>query len=360
MIKREELQKEWINKFILSNKRNVLHLCPRTGKTRVAINIMKKLNITDEKILISYPDNVIIDSWLKELEKTEYFPSNIIFCNTSSLKKYINEKDIYLWVIDECHEYSDKEMQYMKEISQNTEYILGLSGSLSKNTQKELKTELNLSALIDYSIEQAIEDGLISNYQITIHTVDLDKSKKTQNKKGKMQSEKEKYDAYSFMISKFQRENKDTMFLAIHRNNVLKNSYAKKLKTINLLKKLKDKRVIVFTGLKKVSEDLGIPFYHSTTKDDKIFNDFINGKINHMALVNMGGVGITYPELDTIIMSNFTYNTENTLQQLCRCLVLDYKEKIADLHIITSKEPAEIKKLQESLSIFDQNKIKWI
>lgn len=356
---RDQLQNQWAAKFISSNRRNLMHIAPRSGKIKLSINILNLLPEEHPKVLISYPDNKIKESWIKDFIKFGYENPNVIFVNNSSLDKYVDEKDIYLWIPDEIHSLSEHQIECGKSIARNSKFILGLSGSISKDTKFSLKANLGLDILVNYSIEEAIRDGLISNYNITIHSVALDNSKKELNKKGKYVSEKEKYDNYTYVIEGLRRQNKDTMYLAIHRNNILKSCYSKQIEIKNLLKKMKDKRVLIFTGLQKVSDNLDIPSYHSKSKSDKNYQDFMDKKINHLALVNMGGIGTTYGDLDSIIMSNFTYNSENTLQQLCRALVLDYNDKVADLHIITTSEPAEIKKLKESLKIFDNNKINW-
>jgi hypothetical protein len=127
-----------------------------------------------------------------------------------------------------------------------------------------------------------------------------------------------------------------------------------------LLRKLSDKRVLVFTGLAKVADELGIPSYHSKSKDESAYAGFQSGEHNHLALAAMGKVGVTYKDLDSVILLNFTYNAEETSQILNRAIKLDYCSKVADLHIICLNEPAEIKKIKESLSMLDQTKIKFV
>ncbi len=97
MDKREELQAEWEKIWLNSNRRNLLHLSPRVGKTVLAINIFKNLN--NPKILVSYPDNKIFDSWIDNCNKFSYSIDNITFTNNSSLSKY-TEESFDLWVID--------------------------------------------------------------------------------------------------------------------------------------------------------------------------------------------------------------------------------------------------------------------
>ena len=150
------------------------------------------------------------------------------------------------------------------------------------------------------------------------------------------------------------------MFMALARNRLSQSSIGKLNYLKKLLGNLSDKRVLVFTGLSKVADSIGIPSYHSKSKDDETFKKFQSGEENHLALAAMGKVGVTYPQLDCVILINFTYNAEESSQILNRAIKLDYADKVADLHVIALKEPAEIKKIKESLSMLDQKKIKYV
>jgi hypothetical protein len=123
---------------------------------------------------------------------------------------------------------------------------------------------------------------------------------------------------------------------------------------------LSDKRVLIFTGLANVADSIGVPSYHSKSKDDSAYTGFQNEEHNHLALAAMGKVGVTYKNLDSVILLNFTYNAEESSQILNRAIKLDYHGKVADLHILCLNELPELKKIKESLSMLDQTKIKFI
>jgi hypothetical protein len=71
-------------------------------------------------------------------------------------------------------------------------------------------------------------------------------------------------------------------------------------------------------------------------------------------------MGVTYKDLDSVILLNFTYNAEESSRILNRAIKLDYNGKVADLHILCLNEPPELKKIKESLSMLDQSKIKYV
>jgi superfamily II DNA or RNA helicase len=358
MTKQDELQEQFIDrtlKFFQKNKAGYLDLAMRFGKCRVTIELLKKLYNYDCTVLIAYPDNKLRTTWESECELWKYTNPNITYVNFSSLKKY-TQFEFDFFIIDEFHSCSENEREYAKEIIKNCDKTLCLSGTISDET----RIEWELFEIGSYSTKEGIRDGILADYQISVHIVNLDNSVKTTDKKGKIKTEKQRYDGYTWVIDKIKRERGNFMHLALTRNRLSLSSIGKMNYLKKLLLKLQDKRVVVFTGLSKVADDIGIPSYHSKSKDDSAFVGFQEGKHNHLALAAMGKMGVTYKDLDSVILMNFTYNAEESSQILNRAIKLDYHGKIADLHIICLNEPAEIKKIKESLSMLEQNKIKYI
>lgn len=360
MKKQDQLQDEFIEKsceFFKTRNRGYLNLAMRFGKCRTTIEVMKKLLYKNEWVLVAYPDNKLKQTWMDEMDLWGFsnLGINVEFVNFSSLKKHMSEKYDF-FVIDEFHSASENETEIAHIVMNNSRYVLGLSGTVSEDT----KCNWELKEIANYSTLQGIEDGILADYQITVHMVNLDNVTKTLDKKGKLKTEKQRYDAYSWVIENLKRQGGSFMHLALSRNRLSLSSIGKMNHVKRLLKRLSDKRVLVFTGLSNVADNLGIPSYHSKSKDDSAYVTFQDKKHNHLALAAMGKVGVTYKDLDSVILLNFTYNAEETSQILNRAIKLDYKNKVADLHIICLNEPPEIKKIKESLSMLDQNKIKFV
>ena len=358
MTKQDQLQQEFIDKtveFFKTKNRGYLDLAMRFGKCRTTIEVAKK--IKPGIILIAYPDNKLRLTWEEEIKKWSYGDPIIYFTNFSSLNKWTKlEPDLF--IIDEFHSASDNERNLCHQIMTNTKDVktLALSGTVSKET----KEEWGIEEIAKYTTDDGIKDGILADYKITVHFVDLDDKVLTKNKKGKLVSEKKQYDNYTYVINQMKEDGRNSMFLALARNRLSLSSIGKMTYLKALLNKLKDKRVLVFTGLADVADKIGIASYHSKSSSDKGFKDFQEQKINHLALAAMGKMGVTYPNLDSVILMNFTYNAEESSQILNRAIKLDYTGKVADLHILCLRERAEIKKIKESLSMLDQNKIKYI
>ncbi len=61
------------------------------------------------------------------------------------------------------------------------------------------------------------------------------------------------------------------MLIRLARMRLIQNSVAKLNKTKDLLRQYKDERVLVFCGITKIADALGIPSHHSKSKDKDAF-----------------------------------------------------------------------------------------
>jgi superfamily II DNA or RNA helicase len=353
---RDKRQQEFADVWLNHGKFGILNLCPRFGKIYTTINILEKLpkNIN---ILIAYPDLKIKQSWEEDFKARKYKNPHIVYTTHLSLKKHL-AIPYDLIVLDEVHLLSEAQIEVVKELEYK--HMLGLTGTLSSWTEKTLAQELDLNVLATYPIEQAIEEGVIVDYHITVVTTPLDNIV-TRNYKGKWKTEKKQFDAYGWVIDQMERQNKSTMFLRLARMRIIQNSLAKLNLTKKLLAAHKDERILVFCGVTAIADDLGIPVYHSKAGDKDVFEDFANGKGNHLAVVKIGNTGITYKPLNRVIINYFDSNGENLAQKINRCMAMEYNnpEKKANIYIICSTEEVEKKWLKNALEFFDNNKITY-
>ncbi|NBW33732.1 MAG: hypothetical protein EBR30_01605 [Cytophagia bacterium] len=355
---RDERQKEFAQKWIRNGKFGILNLCPRFGKIRTTINILKELK--PKSIIIAYPDTKIKESWESEFKQMKYKNENIQYTTHLSLHKY-QEEEFDLVVIDEIHLLSEAQIEAARTLLEHNPRVLGLTGTLSRWTEETLAQELNLMVVAHYPIEQAIEEGVIVDYEITVVQVPLDNTRK-QDYKGKLRTEKAQFEAYGWVIDQMERQNKPTMFLRLARMRIIQNSIAKMEKTRELIKKHKDERVLVFCGVTKISDQLGIPVYHSKAGEKETFEAFANGKGNHLAVIKIGNTGVTYKPLNRVIINYFDSNGENLAQKINRCMAMEYNnpDKKAQIYIVCSTEDVERKWLRSALEFFDKSKIKYI
>ena len=365
MTLRDKRQKEFAKLWLNSGRFGILNLCPRFGKIFTTINILEELK--PKRVLIAYPDNKIKQSWKDDFAKRGYDDSNVTYTTHLSLKKHLDDQ-FDLIVIDEIHLLSEAQIEAAREmIDKHMEFshtggdVLGLTGTLSSWTEKTLEEELDLHVLATYSIDQAIREGVIVDYEITVVRVPLDNKRKN-NYKGKVRTEKAQFDAYGYVIDSLERQGKSTMFLRLARMRIIQNSVAKMEKTRDLLKRHKDERILVFCGVTKIADQIGIPSYHSKKEEKQIFDDFVSGKGKHLAVVKIGNTGVTYKPLNRVIINYFDSNGENLAQKINRCMAMEYDnpDKKAQIYIVCSTEDVEAKWLKKALEFFDKEKIKYI
>ena len=358
---RDQRQQEFAEQWLESKRFSIMYLCPRFGKIFNSINILEQLN-PHCTVLVAYPDNKIRHSWEEDFKKREYNNPNVTFTTHLSLKKYV-DKIFDIVILDEIHLLSDSQIDICKELFKENRQVLGLTGTMSQETTNTLWNELKLPVLATYSIAQAIEEGVITDYEITIVHVPLDNKIKL-SYKGRYKTEKQKFDELGWVINKMEKEGRDTMFMRLARMRIIQSSLAKLNKTIDLLHTAQQERILVFCGTIAIAENLGIPCHHSKSGDKELFNAFVNGRdeINHMAVVRIGNTGVTYTLLNKVIINYFGSNAENLAQKINRCMSMEYDNpnKKANIWIVSTTEPVEAKWLNKALEFFDKQKIKYI
>lgn len=361
MTLRDQRQAEFANVWWNHGRYGILNLCPRFGKIRTTINILNKMK-KDCSVLIAYPDNKIKQSWIEEFEEMGYANDNITYTTHLSLHKHTGtEFDIV--VIDEIHLLSEAQIGVCVDLFSINDSILGLTGTLSKWTKRTLKEDLELYVIAEYPIEKAIEEGVIVDYQITVVRVPLDNTVYHEYGKNKIKkTELQQFNYLSNAINRMMYTGGNTMFMRLARMRLIQNSLSKLNKTKQLLQQYKDERVLVFCGITKIADNLGIPSHHSKSKDKEAFTKFAEGEGKHMAVVKIGNTGVTYKPLNKVIINYFDSNAENLAQKINRCMAMEYNtpDKKADIYIISSTEDVEEKWLNKALEFFDKNKIMFL
>jgi superfamily II DNA or RNA helicase len=354
---RNKRQEEFANIWLESDRFGILNLCPRFGKIYTTINILEKLD-KNINILIAYPDIKIKESWEADFKTRKYKNKNIVYTTHLSIKKLSNYF-FDLVILDEIHLLSEAQMEAVRKLVCTK--VLGLTGTLSSWTETTLLEELELPVIATYPIEQAIAEGVIVDYEISVIKVPLDNVTQIQYKT-KLKTEKQQFDSYGYIINKMQSSGQDTMFLRLSRMRIIQNSLAKLKATKKILSENSTDRILVFCGLTKIADALGIPSYHSKSTEKDIFQDFAEGKGNHLAVVKIGNTGVTYTPLNKVIINYFDSNAENLAQRINRCMAMEYNtpDKKAHIYIISSNEEVELKWLNKALEFFDKSKIKYI
>lgn len=178
---KNEIQRIIIDKIKKAYFRGIVLASVRSGKTRQLLTAIREMsdNDLDTTILVGYPNTDIKNSWIDECEKLEYYP-NITYSTFKSLKKVQDNKYDFV-VLDEAHSIPpDNILPIVSKIVKNNDKVILASGTYSEDTLLNLKFSTGLQQIVNYSTDDAINDGIVNNFKVEVHLFKLDNTKSVQ------------------------------------------------------------------------------------------------------------------------------------------------------------------------------------
>lgn len=341
----------------------LLNIAPRVGKTKLTLDIIKREK--PKKILWVTPNTKLRDKAIpaeyKQWKMLGYLDKTKLICY-SSLADHKGTYDII--VLDEYQYITDNNVAPILNGNITYKNIIGLSGTHPKHKEKlEIYAKLGLKILTSMSIDEAVDKKLIAPYEITVIECRLDSMSKYIDAGSKdkpfKQTEEAKYSYLTRLInSKMYSGQVVPKFYYLNRMRFIyglksKNEFAKKL-----VSKLPG-RTLVFTGGIPQAELISEHVYHSKT-DDVALNKFLNEEIDLLALVNSGGIGSTYRNVDNFVIVQVNSDQKgDATQKITRSLVLQdgYIAQIYILVVIDTVDEAWKNKVLEG---FNKDKIKHV
>lgn len=360
---REQRQREMLES-ILNLEYQICYVSPRFGKSKVTIDYLKAKNYAN--ILIVYPLIPIKKSWLDEFKKWGFDKRKVKFTTTASLKNHIGK--VYDVVIsDEIHLFSPKQLQSLRFVLDKmpVRKCIGLTGTLSDKTENEVRELTGIKVGFKYLLSQAIEEGIVSDYKITIVLTNLDNTVKyiqpMKEKPSFKITEQERYTYLTNKIEQIKASYGNLGLLPVIRQSIFKKSIAKQRITQQLISKYNEERLLVFCGVTDIADSFGIPVYHSKKGEDSVKDDFCSGKFNHLAVCKMLNAGITITPINKAIINSFDSNSETLGQQLNRLTNFEYANpnKVAEVYIVCTNTETELKWLKSALEFFEPSKITY-
>ena len=353
-----EIQEKIINTIIENNCRGIVLSSVRSGKCRILLKTIERyFKDKNPKVLVLYPNIDIKLSWEKECEIIDCFP-DITYCTFASISKIIDNK----WdcvIIDEAHLLGEEnQLPLAGKLAENTKHIIFASGTYNKDTLSDIKFYTKLDLIVNYPTSEAIKDGIVSDFTVYIHRYNLDNSKIIQFGKVKKWNSTEKKECNRLGNRILKLSGQQKMFASLERMRFINSCNSLIEKVNKWISENKNERFILFSSDEKTGLKYNLPMFNSKSKDDSVLKDFQSGKINQLCLLKKASAGVTFPNLQNILITAINSNGENLEQMIGRSLLDDTDH--SHIHIFVSTEDFQIKWLNKSLELINKNKIKYL
>lgn len=141
------------------NNNHLLILPTGMGKTKLAIDLLERIVLEHQPILIVVPRLVLIENWKEEITKFgfSHYISDITFTTYNSLHKHTNKVWKYV-IYDECHHISDRCKEILPNIQGDNNCFLSATVSIplkwwiTTNYKDVMVVEVNLREAIDKEV----------------------------------------------------------------------------------------------------------------------------------------------------------------------------------------------------------------
>jgi superfamily II DNA or RNA helicase len=338
-----------------------LLLAPRLGKTKLIIDIIKKNN----------PKSIL---WVTPLAKLaeEDIPNEF---NTWKAKKYLSRLTTITWtslntikghyemiVFDEEQFITVNNSKAIREGETTYDYIVSMTGTRTKDSDKiELYNHLNLNVIFELDINDAVNLGILANYNINVIKLSMSfiKNIEAGSKTNKFMTSE--YSQYAYltkvMETAIKKKDSTTMHKILNRTKAIYNSATKTNYAAKLLSELQGRKMLFCSSIDQ-AETLTNSTYHSKT-DGENLKKFMNGENDTLAMVHAGGVGTTFKNVDHLILVQADSDRNGlTSQKICRTLLHqpDYTATIWILCLLNTQDEQWV---NSTLENFDSSKIKY-
>jgi superfamily II DNA or RNA helicase len=328
------------------------------GKTLVGLNYIERNSTPLMKILVVAPKKAIFQSWKDDAEKfnMHHQIGRIVFTTYLSLNKH-NPNDYDIVCLDECHSLLDSHRGFLQHYKGK---ILGLTGTPPKykDSEKGKLVKEFCPVVYTFKADDAIENGILNDYQIIVHELYLDTAKNQVVKlkdKNFMTSE---LDNYKYWGSRLETGKGTAHILRVMRMKAIMEYTSKEKYTKELMKSITTK-CIIFANTQDQADKLCKYSYHSNNpSSEENLVSFKSGEISQLSTVLQLSEGVNIPDLKQGIIMHAYGNERKASQRIGRLLRLNPDDK-AIVHILCYKDTVDEKWVTEALEGFDQTKIVW-
>jgi superfamily II DNA or RNA helicase len=352
--------------FFLKNNNCIFQVATGSGKTYMAIFIIKKLLELNPNIktLVVGPKNVIIEqAWMNELNENG-FPINkvglynqsakefsqITLCSIQSLKRLI-ETGMYdmfdLVIFDEVHNYGS--VTYIPYIEYPKKYKIGLTATLEREDMNHIVIKKHFGFnVFDYDISDALKDEVLNPFHFYHINIPMTEDIKKEYNEISDQIKFLKSIVGNIKYSKLNKNNPthNKLLYYIQKRLELINNYEKKKHVIfEIINRNKLSKILIFNQYNKVSTNLYWELSSSGTDceiinstidkkmQERTFQQFEKGDLKVLLATTMLDEGYNLPKIDIAILMAQNSTRKQFIQRMGR--VLRKKENPSKVYYLT-------------------------
>lgn len=357
---REEIQQQALE-TILRHKRCGISVSMGVGKTYIGLQyldtLFKAAKKPNAKFLVVAPKRDIFQSWEDDAQKFGllYLIHHITFTTYISLIKH-HPGDYDIVILDEAHSTKQNHLQFLERFQGR---ILGLTGTPPKwlQSEKGMIMQEYYPIVFSYKVDQAVGSGILNDYRIFVHGLELNTKNTLKTKQGWMTSERKNYE---WLRRQLEEASDKTKFMKqIFCLTALKQYETKEQYVRQCLKKIPDdEKCLIFANTIDQAERLCDFNHHSKKKDSTDLEAFKLGTITRLSAVEQLSEGVTIPGLKHIIILHAYGNEKKASQKIGRVLRLNPNE-VAKIHILQYDNTIDETWVKRALEEFNQEKIKY-
>jgi len=370
------VQQEAVKAWRAAGKRGTIEAATGTGKTVMALlaaHAEFELN-PNALVYIAVPTETLRDvDWPNEMDKFgfSYMKEKTKRICYTSLGKEIPERDVDLFIGDEIHHATLGNTVFFENENWKVFYILCLTATLpDKNGYEQDKEKWNLinnlaPSCFKVTIEEAIELKLVSDFEVSILTFDLDDKDAyieagTPAKPFK-QTEMQQYKFLTKALGRamWNTKSEGAKFIWMQkRMDFLYNLRSKTLLAKEIMDKiLPNNRTLIFAGSIAQSELLcGEKVYNSGT-NTKQLDLFCNEEIDYCGVVKILDEGKNVKNLDQALIVQLSSKERGVIQRIGRIIRYRPGHK-ARIVVLVAKNTVDEKWCAKAFENFDQKRIK--
>lgn len=384
--------------------KGTLAACTGVGKTKPAIDEMMELWDTwhfdhaksmedgykftrpkHPKIIVVVPTETLRDEgWPAEVKKwygdegSDMWGVSVTPVCYASLHKY-DDGEWDLVILDEVHNLTAMSAQFFFTSNNTVKRVLGLTATFPDRKQETFKWDLlqNIAPIcFTYPLDQGVEDGLVSDFEINVVLTVLDNKDKYieagNAKKRFFQTEQGQYDYLHKIVKGLQikasvgvdntgRTDKALMMMQMKLNRFIYTLRTKeRLAKAVMDQEIGTKRCVVFAGgIEQSGRLCGKEVYDSKHKTNGALERFMSKETNILGAVSALNEGVNLNDVDMAIIVQVDSNPRTMTQRLGR-VVRWREDHTAKIFILCVQNTLDESWLKNSLQSFDPKRIKYL